>query len=198
MSAVLNSIQAADRNALPVTCRNSRDVLYSRPWHQLSAGVGRRAEAQGNLYIHAEGYAAGELKHGPIALIDEDMPRHCHCSDDRFFRKTGVEHAGSRGARRPDRVLHRREGRGPLTTLEGPWRPIVLRRSTDHLSDDLFAPRPADCLPHGRLMGTDVDQPRNLAKSVTVASDLLRRRGTLRRVAGRPRPGPHGPDNRQA
>ena len=53
-------------------------------------------------YIHAEGYAAGELKHGPIALIDENVPVVVHRAVRRGIRKNRVQHAGSGGARRQD------------------------------------------------------------------------------------------------
>ena len=58
-------------------------------------------------YIHAEGYAAGELKHGPIALIDENMPVIVIAPYDRGVREDRLEHAGGRGARRPDHPGHR-------------------------------------------------------------------------------------------
>ena len=63
-------------------------------------------------YIHAEGYAAGELKHGPIALIDENMPVVVIAPYDRIFEKTAVQHAGGRRARRPHHPGHRPEGAG--------------------------------------------------------------------------------------
>ena len=63
-------------------------------------------------YIHAEGYAAGELKHGPIALIDETMPVVVIAPLRPHLREDRLEHAGGRGARRPDHPDHRPEGRG--------------------------------------------------------------------------------------
>ena len=63
-------------------------------------------------YIHAEGYAAGELKHGPIALIDETMPVVVIAPYDRLFEKTVVQHAGGRGPRRPHRADYRRRRGG--------------------------------------------------------------------------------------
>ncbi len=79
MSALLNSIQP-QIETLARDLSKCRDVLY------LGRGTSYPLALEGALklkeisYIHAEGYAAGELKHGPIALIDEDMPCHCHCS----------------------------------------------------------------------------------------------------------------------
>ena len=78
-----------------------RDVLY------LGRGTSYPLALEGALklkeisYIHAEGYAAGELKHGPIALIDERHAGHRHRAEGRGDRKDDLQHAGSRGARRP-------------------------------------------------------------------------------------------------
>ena len=89
----------------------SRDVLY------LGRGTSYPLALEGALklkeisYIHAEGYAAGELKHGPIALIDETMPVIVIAPYDRVFEKTRLQHAGGRGARRQDHPGDRSAGR---------------------------------------------------------------------------------------
>ena len=93
------------------TSSKSRDVLY------LGRGTSYPLALEGALklkeisYIHAEGYAAGELKHGPIALIDETMPVIVIAPYDRRVREDRLQHAGGRGARRPDHPGHRPEGR---------------------------------------------------------------------------------------
>ena len=73
-------------------------------------------------YIHAEGYAAGELKHGPIALIDENVPVIVIAPARRAVREDRLQHAGSRGARRPDHPDHRRPDREVRLQARGPHR----------------------------------------------------------------------------
>ncbi|WP_312794412.1 glutamine--fructose-6-phosphate transaminase (isomerizing) [Tianweitania sp.] len=118
-------------------------------------------------YIHAEGYAAGELKHGPIALIDEDMPVIVIAPHDRNFDKTvsNMQEVAARGGRI---IL--------ITDTEGARRATINAMETIILPDvpEIIAPivyaLPIQMLAYftAVFMGTDVDQPRNLAKSVTV------------------------------
>jgi glutamine---fructose-6-phosphate transaminase (isomerizing) len=146
----------------------SRDVLY------LGRGTSYPIALEGALklkeisYIHAEGYAAGELKHGPIALIDEKMPVIVIGPYDRVFDKT-VSNMQEVAARRGKIILvtdphGAREGhaegalaRLTLPAMPGPVTPLVYA-----IPVQLIAYHTAV------VMGTDVDQPRNLAKSVTV------------------------------
>ena len=119
-------------------------------------------------YIHAEGYAAGELKHGPIALIDETMPVIVIAPHDRGVREDRVQHAGGGRARRQDHPDHRPEGRArrrPSTSTEI----IVLPDMATTVTPLVYA-IPVQLIAYHTAvtMGTDVDQPRNLAKSVTV------------------------------
>jgi len=118
-------------------------------------------------YIHAEAYAAGELKHGPIALIDEDMPVIVIAPHDDLFDKTAsnVQEVAARGGR----VIL-------ITDAEGAAKIGVETEATIIVptADPLFAPilyaLPVQLLAYHTavFMGKDVDQPRNLAKSVTV------------------------------
>mgnify|MGYP001129883242 CR=1 FL=1 len=118
-------------------------------------------------YIHAEGYAAGELKHGPIALIDENMPVIVIAPYDRIFEKTvsNMQEVAARGGRI---IL--------ITDRKGAEKATVQTLSTIVLPDvpEIIAPivyaLPIQMLAYftAVFMGTDVDQPRNLAKSVTV------------------------------
>ncbi|MEN3793383.1 glutamine--fructose-6-phosphate transaminase (isomerizing) [Fulvimarina sp. MAC3] len=118
-------------------------------------------------YIHAEGYAAGELKHGPIALIDETMPVVVIAPHDRSFEKTAsnVQEVAARGG---DIIL--------LTDRKGAEAKVVDNAQTIVLPDmpEILTPIvysiPLQLLAYHTAvqMGTDVDQPRNLAKSVTV------------------------------
>ena len=90
-----------------------RDVLY------LGRGTSYPLALEGALklkeisYIHAEGYAAGELKHGPIALIDENHAGRRDRAARQRIRKDGFEHAGGRRPRRAADPDHRRQGRAP-------------------------------------------------------------------------------------
>ena len=118
-------------------------------------------------YIHAEGYAAGELKHGPIALIDETMPVIVIAPSDRVFDKTvsNMQEVAARGGR----IILITDEKGAAAASIETMSTIVL----PHV-DELIAPMvyalPIQLLAYHTavFMGTDVDQPRNLAKSVTV------------------------------
>jgi glutamine---fructose-6-phosphate transaminase (isomerizing) len=118
-------------------------------------------------YIHAEGYAAGELKHGPIALIDESMPVIVIAPHDRIFEKTvsNMQEVAARGGKII--LITDRQGAAQATveTLET----IVLPDVPELIAPLIYA-LPVQLLAYHTavFMGTDVDQPRNLAKSVTV------------------------------
>jgi glucosamine--fructose-6-phosphate aminotransferase (isomerizing) len=118
-------------------------------------------------YIHAEGYAAGELKHGPIALIDKKMPVVVIAPYDRVFEKTvsNMQEVAARGGR----IILITDPKGQeaaaidaVTTLILPEMPATITPLVYAIPVQLLAYHTAV------LMGTDVDQPRNLAKSVTV------------------------------
>ena len=118
-------------------------------------------------YIHAEGYAAGELKHGPIALIDETMPVIVIAPHDRVFEKTvsNMQEVAARGGR----IILVTDPKGAaeatissLVTLELPEMASTVTPLVYAIPVQLIAYHTAAAI------GTDVDQPRNLAKSVTV------------------------------
>jgi len=146
---------------------NCRDVLY------LGRGTSYPLALEGALklkeisYIHAEGYAAGELKHGPIALIDEKLPVIVIAPHDRVFEKTvsNMQEVAARGGR----IILITDAQGAraatvdsLVTLTVPEMPATVTPLVYALPVQMIAYHTAV------LMGTDVDQPRNLAKSVTV------------------------------
>jgi glucosamine--fructose-6-phosphate aminotransferase (isomerizing) len=145
----------------------ARDVLY------LGRGTSYPIALEGALklkeisYIHAEGYAAGELKHGPIALIDETMPVVVIAPYDRVFEKTvsNMQEAAARGGRlilvTDAKGAAAAEGQA-LVTLTFPTTPSAVGPLVYAVPVQLIAYHTAVAL------GTDVDQPRNLAKSVTV------------------------------
>ncbi|MGH9867371.1 MAG: glutamine--fructose-6-phosphate transaminase (isomerizing) [Candidatus Polarisedimenticolia bacterium] len=119
-------------------------------------------------YIHAEGYPAGEMKHGPIALIDEKMPVVALVSDDHAYEKmlVNIEEAKARGGI-IIAVAMERAGRSPMVTRADET--FLVPATSDVLSPMLFVV-PLQLLAYHIALrrGCDVDQPRNLAKSVTV------------------------------
>jgi glutamine---fructose-6-phosphate transaminase (isomerizing) len=118
-------------------------------------------------YIHAEAYASGELKHGPIALIDKHMPVVVMAPRDALFDKS-VSNMQEVMARKGKVVLISDEA-GIAQAGDGVWRTIRMPTIADFLAPILYAV-PAQLLAYhtANAKGTDVDQPRNLAKSVTV------------------------------
>ncbi len=118
-------------------------------------------------YIHAEGYAAGELKHGPIALIDEEMPVIVIAPHDRIFEKTvsNMQEVAARGGKIILITDQKGAARASVDTMET----IVLPDMPEIIIPIVYA-LPIQMLAYftAVFMGTDVDQPRNLAKSVTV------------------------------
>ncbi|WP_022703434.1 glutamine--fructose-6-phosphate transaminase (isomerizing) [Pseudorhodobacter ferrugineus] len=118
-------------------------------------------------YIHAEGYASGELKHGPIALIDAHVPVIVMAPRDALFDKT-VSNMQEVMARH-GKVLLISDAQGVAEAGMGCWRTLVMPSVPDFLAPILYAV-PAQLLAYHTAIakGTDVDQPRNLAKSVTV------------------------------
>lgn len=118
-------------------------------------------------YIHAEGYAAGELKHGPIALIDEDMPVIVIAPHDRIFEKTvsNMQEVAARGGR----IILITDEKGAQAATVDTMDRIVLPDMNPFVAPLVYA-IPVQMLAYHTavIMGTDVDQPRNLAKSVTV------------------------------
>jgi len=146
---------------------HARDVLY------LGRGASYPIALEGALklkeisYIHAEGYAAGEMKHGPIALIDENVPVVVIAPSDHLFDKTlsNIEQAAARGGKIiliSDEAGIRRAGKNAKHSICLP--------KMDPFVVPIIAAIPMQLLAYHTavLKGTDVDQPRNLAKSVTV------------------------------
>jgi glutamine---fructose-6-phosphate transaminase (isomerizing) len=145
----------------------ARDVLY------LGRGMLYPMALEGALklkeisYIHAEGYAAGEMKHGPIALIDEAVPIVVLAPSDRLFAKT-VSNMQEVIAR-DGKVLLMSDAEGIKQAGDGTAWTVTLPVVHDFVAPILYAV-PIQLLAYHAAVakGTDVDQPRNLAKSVTV------------------------------
>jgi len=118
-------------------------------------------------YIHAEGYAAGELKHGPIALIDENMPVFVIAPYDAIYEKTvsNMQEVAARGGR----IVLITDERGAAECGIAAENTVILPNMSDIVAPIIYA-LPVQMIAYHTavFMGTDVDQPRNLAKSVTV------------------------------
>ncbi len=121
-------------------------------------------------YIHAEGYPAGEMKHGPIALIDESMPVVAIAPNDHVFEKMigNVQEAKARGG---SVIAITSEGDPRMSAVIDPQRDVIVAMpSTTPLLTPIVMTIPLQLLAYHIAVrrGCDVDQPRNLAKSVTV------------------------------
>jgi glucosamine--fructose-6-phosphate aminotransferase (isomerizing) len=145
----------------------SRDILF------LGRGLMYPLAHEGALklkeisYIHAEAYASGELKHGPIALVDQHVPIVVMAPRDSLLEKTSsnMQEVMARGGR----VCLVTDAAGAEIAGQDVWKTIILPEVDEVLSPLLYA-LPAQLLAYHTAVakGTDVDQPRNLAKSVTV------------------------------
>jgi glucosamine--fructose-6-phosphate aminotransferase (isomerizing) len=144
-----------------------RDVLYLGRDTSFPLAMEGALKLKEISYIHAEGYAAGELKHGPIALIDENMPVIVIAPHDHIFEKTvsNMQEVAARGGRIILITDEKGAARTTLKTMEA----IVLPDVPEIIAPIIYA-LPIQMLAYftAVAMGTDVDQPRNLAKSVTV------------------------------
>jgi glucosamine--fructose-6-phosphate aminotransferase (isomerizing) len=165
MADVLRHEDELERIAKSVT--SARDVLY------LGRGVNFPIALEGALklkeisYIHAEGYAAGELKHGPIALIDKDVPVVVIAPRDDLYDKTisNMEEVAARGGK----IILFTDDSGAATNGDSAFQTFRIPAAHPFANPLIYA-IPVQLLAYHAavFMGTDVDQPRNLAKSVTV------------------------------
>jgi glucosamine--fructose-6-phosphate aminotransferase (isomerizing) len=165
MTEVLNHDEALREIAHDVAA--ARDVLY------LGRGTAFPLAMEGALklkeisYIHAEGYAAGEMKHGPIALIDNNVPVIVLAPNDGLFDKTlsNVEEVIARGGK----VIFMSDKAGVARLADKAFAAVEMPDVDPFVAPLLYA-IPIQLLAYHTAVvkGTDVDQPRNLAKSVTV------------------------------
>ncbi|GHT58313.1 glutamine--fructose-6-phosphate aminotransferase [isomerizing] [Endomicrobiia bacterium] len=158
--------KAESINDIAKVFAHQRDFLY------LGRSVNYPVALEGALklkeisYIHAEGYAAGEMKHGPIALIDESMPIVAIAVESKVYNKmvSNIEEVKARGgtiitvANESDKEIKRKSDH------------VIYVPKTDEFVSPLVTVVPLQLLAYyiAVLLGCDVDQPRNLAKSVTV------------------------------
>ena len=165
MSAALTTELQIEKLAREIA--HSTDVLY------LGRGTSFPLALEGALklkeisYIHAEGYAAGELKHGPIALVDENVPVVVIAPYDKVFEKTvsNMQEVSARGGK----IILMTDARGAAEATVQSLVTITLPHMAAAFTPIVYAV-PVQLLAYhvAVVMGTDVDQPRNLAKSVTV------------------------------
>ena len=150
----------------------ARELMHSKDFLYLGRGINYPIALEGALklkeisYIHAEGYPAGEMKHGPIALIDETMPVVVLAPRDRYFQKTvsNLKEVESRGGK----VIVLTDDPKPASEMSA-HRLLMLPKASHYLTPVVLT-IPLQLLAYHIAVqrGTDVDQPRNLAKSVTV------------------------------
>jgi len=150
----------------------ARELMHSRDFLYLGRGINYPIALEGALklkeisYIHAEGYPAGEMKHGPIALIDETMPVVMLAPRDRYFQKSvsNLKEVEARGGK----VIALTDDAKAASELSA-HRVLTLPKASHYLTPIVMT-IPLQLLAYYIAVhrGTDVDQPRNLAKSVTV------------------------------
>lgn len=146
---------------------DARDVLYLGRGSSYPIALEGALKLKEISYIHAEGYAAGEMKHGPIALIDESVPVIVVAPTDELFDKTvsNMQEVLARGGK----VLFFGDREGASSVKDKSAAMVVLPTVDAFVAPILYA-IPIQLLAYHTAVakGTDVDQPRNLAKSVTV------------------------------
>ena len=145
----------------------ARDVLYLGRGNCFPIAMEGALKLKEISYIHAEGYAAGEMKHGPIALIDENVPVIAIAPSGPLFEKTAsnLQEAAARGGK----IIVLSDAAG-VAKLKGIATETVTMPNVDPFVAPILYAIPVQLLAYhvAVLKGTDVDQPRNLAKSVTV------------------------------
>lgn len=167
--AALNAALAHDEEIekMAPLISGARDVLYLGRGPDYPMALEGALKLKEISYIHAEGYAAGEMKHGPIALIDDQVPVIVIAPSGPLFEKTvsNMQEVAARGGRIvliSDALGIKKAGEGAIATIEMPdCHPLI---------QPLVYAVPVQLLAYHVAVakGTDVDQPRNLAKSVTV------------------------------
>jgi len=154
-------------NAVSNELSEAKDVLFLGRGMMFPLALEGALKLKEISYIHAEGYASGELKHGPIALIDSHTPVIVFAPHDALFDKTvsNMQEVMARGGK----VLLVSDKKGLEVAREGVWQTVQMPEVPDLFAPILYA-IPAQLIAYHTAVakGTDVDQPRNLAKSVTV------------------------------
>ena len=166
---LLSEAIALEDKTIPLSNELSKasDVLYLGRGSIFPLALEGALKLKEISYIHAEGYASGELKHGPIALIDEQMPVVVLAPRDAVFEKTvsNMQEVMARGGK----VLLVSDEAGLAEAGDGCWRTLEMPTCDPFIAPIVYAAPTQFIAYHTAVAkGTDVDQPRNLAKSVTV------------------------------
>jgi len=169
LPAAVSEALATESQIVDIAKRLSKakDVLYLGRGPMFPIAMEGALKLKEISYIHAEGYAAGELKHGPIALVDDNMPVIVVAPSDELVDKTlsNMQEVAARGGK----IILITDPEGARTAGEGVADVIVIPHVSSFVAP-ILATIPVQLLAYHTavFMGTDVDQPRNLAKSVTV------------------------------
>ena len=152
---------------ISIKLAEARDILFLGRGRMYPLALEGALKLKEISYIHAEAYASGELKHGPIALVDKHVPVIVMAPRDDLFDKTvsNMQEVMARGGR----VLLVTDQKGAEEAGDGVWETLIMPEVDAFFAPILYAV-PAQMLAYYTAVakGTDVDQPRNLAKSVTV------------------------------
>ncbi len=146
---------------------NARDILFLGRGSLYPLALEGALKLKEISYIHAEGYASGELKHGPIALVDKHVPIIVIAPSGELFEKSvsNMQEVIARAGR----VVLLSDQRGLDLASDGTWHTLTLPTCSEFVAPIVYAAPAQQLAYHTAVaMGTDVDQPRNLAKSVTV------------------------------
>ncbi len=169
LPGLVNQALASEGHIAQVASKlaEARDILFLGRGRMFPLALEGALKLKEISYIHAEAYASGELKHGPIALIDQHVPVVVLAPHDELYDKSisNMQEVMARAGK----VLLITDSLGLEGGAEGTWESIKMPKVPDILSPILYA-IPAQLLAYHTAIakGTDVDQPRNLAKSVTV------------------------------
>jgi glucosamine--fructose-6-phosphate aminotransferase (isomerizing) len=153
--------------AIAAEIATARDVLYVGRGKMYPLALEGALKLKELTYIHAEGYAAGELKHGPIALVEPRTPTIALAPFDALFEKTlsNIREITARHGR----VVLLTDAAGAAEASDAAWRLVTLPDADPFVAPIVYAAAVQLLAYHAAVAkGADVDQPRNLAKSVTV------------------------------
>jgi glucosamine--fructose-6-phosphate aminotransferase (isomerizing) len=169
LPSAVSAALAAEAHIIEISKKLSKakDVLYLGRGQMFPVAMEGALKLKEISYIHAEGYAAGELKHGPIALVDEAMPVIVVAPSDELMEKTlsNMQEVAARGGK----IILITDEEGVRHIGQGVAETIVVPKVASFVAP-ILSLIPVQLLAYHTavFMGTDVDQPRNLAKSVTV------------------------------
>ena len=165
MSAILDIVDEIKKISKFIV--NAKSVLYLGRGSLFPIALEGALKLKEISYIHAEGYASGEMKHGPIALVDEKVPVVIIAPKDSLFEKniSNMQEILARGGK----VILITDKNGDNEIDEKNFKKIVIKNVSEFVQPIIFS-LPAQLLAYfvAVLKGTDIDHPRNLAKSVTV------------------------------